>query len=693
VLAWCTLLIALDRSFRVFRYPLENVFVTMSDTKVDAAREYLLGTLELPSVMILGSSHGQFGIDPEALCGEGVDREDVYNFAFGGGMDTRTQLQLLQKLLERAAPERVIYGVDVFSLNRLSEAGRGRVHKMLSGNNARDLTVADLASLAGPESTEGARFGSALAFSDGRVFVGAPSSSAPGGEGTALVFEQEETGWAVAARLVPPNDARCSARFGVSVALDGDTAVVGAPPAEKDGDGGEAYVFQRVGDTWQEPVRLPAGGAAFGSAVGVSGGVLLVGAPADGAGAVSTFVHDGTAWHPDHGLRPEDGESGDLFGAALAIDASREVTRAVIGAPLVDAGARNTGCAYVFARGTGGWRLEARLAPSDLPRDAFFGIDVAISGERVLVGTRAGGEAFVYVLAPGGWTQEAALTPIGREVPVGPVALDGDSAWVSISRPGRHPRSVVGFRRAGSWHRRGRFALEGAAAADRFGAALAADAGRVAIGAPYASDACVTVLEPAELPVDGAGEFEDSVWERLPRVSRAFLYRGFFRRYLGELLEGETTLPTWRAAERDLRMFSTFETYEVSRLGHVSAVGEANVDYVRRSTFEFDPAEESVNALERLIRITAKAGARLDLVHIPEHAACHANARAYEEFAAYMADFVERTGVSYHDFNRPDAFPIERTELFLDTDHLNADGAMLFSELLGERLGLRNADD
>jgi hypothetical protein len=693
VLVWCTLLIALDRSFKVFRYPLENVFVTMTKDKVDSAREFLLGALHPPSVIILGSSHGQFGIDPEILCGDDARREDVYNFAFGGGMGTQAQLQFLQKLLERGAPERVIYGLDAFALNYKGDAALGRVRGMLNVNKVRELTVAGVTDVPVPEVVDGARFGSALASFGERVLVGAPANAASSaqdagdgpGRGAAFLYQRAGTTWETSSQLSPAE--AVGTRFGSCVAFDGRTAVVGSPGAPS--EGGAVCVFQEVEEQWRERACLTGDGAGFGSSVAVSGGTLLVGVPGDDGGAVVTFVADGAGWRREPELRAADTVTGERFGAALALAGDR----VVIGASHVDAAERNTGRAYVFTRESAGWRLEAHLEPEGLPRDAFFGTSVAISGDRVLIGARAGGKAFVFVRTTDGWAEEAALTAMEREVPVGPVALAGDVAWVAISRPGRPPRSVVGFRRSETWSRWGRYAPEGFGPADHFGRALAAGPGYVAIGAPFASPARVTLMEPDESTAGVLDELEDSLWERIPRFSRAFLYRAFVRRYLRELLEGEVALPARRPETKDLEMFAVFESYQVSALGHVRAQGEANVDYVRRSNVEFSPAYKSVSALERLIRITAEAGARLDLVHIPEHAACHENAQTYEDFAAFMADFVERTGVSYHDFNRPDEFPLERTELFLDTDHLNAEGATLFSELLGERLELRNAGD
>jgi hypothetical protein len=78
--------------------------------------------------------------------------------------------------------------------------------------------------------------------------------------------------------------------FGLSVAVDGDTAVVGAfnDDVGANANQGSAYVFTRTGSTWTEQAKLTAAdGAAddeFGARVAVSGDTALVGVPSDDVG-------------------------------------------------------------------------------------------------------------------------------------------------------------------------------------------------------------------------------------------------------------------------------------------------------------------------------------------------------------------------------------------------------------------------
>ena len=97
-------------------------------------------------------------------------------------------------------------------------------------------------------------------------------------------------------------------------------------------------------------------------------------------------------------------------------------------------------------------------------------------------------------------------------------------------------------------------------------------------------------------------------------------------------------------------------------------------------------------ALDAIVASARERGVTVDIVQLPEHAACHAEAGRYDVFESYMRELVSELAVSYHDFNRAEAFPLEQTELFFDTDHLNSDGAELLSRELGIRLGLRAGD-
>ena len=157
--------------------------------------------------------------------------------------------------------------------------------------------------------------------------AGAGQAHAPAasrGAGTLAVLEE--------ARMKASNGAADDA-FGTSVAISGNTAVVGAPDKVVGGTHqvGVAYVFTRSASTWTEQTQLPAPSDAaanrhFGDVVALSGDTALVGRYLGGqggggyyaeAGVAYVYMGSGASWAQQEELAPDDGTVGDLFGAAV----------------------------------------------------------------------------------------------------------------------------------------------------------------------------------------------------------------------------------------------------------------------------------------------------------------------------------------------------------------------------------------
>lgn len=261
-------------------------------------------------------------------------------------------------------------------------------------------------------------FGGAAAIHDGTVLIGAPGDDGDGTDaGAATVYIQVGANWVSQARLTPV-DGGPHRFFGSGVDLSGDRAAVGAPH----GDGrtwgtGAAYVFERVGNSWAQAAWLRASDGerndAFGRSVALDGDTAAVGAHRDGdrgaeSGAVYLFEAGGAAWTQAAKLVPADGGPGDHFGWALSL--SGDVL--AVGAPHRD----GIGAVYVFRRTSSGWRQEATLtAPSGAEGD-FFGFSTAIDGSAVLVGVPGSdvrgldsGAVFAFSETGGVWTVSATL--------------------------------------------------------------------------------------------------------------------------------------------------------------------------------------------------------------------------------------------------------------------------------------------
>lgn len=133
-----------------------------------------------------------------------------------------------------------------------------------------------------------------------------------------------------------------SDRFASSLAMDGDTAVVGAPfNDDAEDDGGTAYVF--------------------------------------------SFNAASSVWDQQQQLLPFGADVNDQFGFSVAIDGNI----IVIGAHGVDLpGATNAGAAYIFEFAGGSWSEVAKITASDAQAGDVFGTSVAISGNWIAVGAR-----------------------------------------------------------------------------------------------------------------------------------------------------------------------------------------------------------------------------------------------------------------------------------------------------------------
>jgi hypothetical protein len=245
------------------------------------------------------------------------------------------------------------------------------------------------------------------------------------------IFVRSGSSWSEQARLDSP---QYQDWFGCSVALSGDTLVVGANLA--DDRAGAAYVYQRSGSTWSQQAKLVAADRApddkFGNSVALSGDRIAVGInpPDNSEGAVYTFVRSGSSWNQEAKLLSS---NGDPMGRSVALSGDLLVA----GAPIYLAAG---GSAHVFAHRGSAWSEQMVLVPSEQVPRVQFGPTVALSGTTVVVGELVGdaipGAAYVFPLdefttvAPttGLITTEdggrATFTVGLRVLPVGEVVID-----------------------------------------------------------------------------------------------------------------------------------------------------------------------------------------------------------------------------------------------------------------------------
>ena len=313
-------------------------------------------------------------------------------------------------------------------------------------------------------------FGLSVSISGDTAVAGAPGADDDySGSGAAYVFERDQGGsnaWGQLARLpCPPVFVARSEAFGLSVSIDGDTAIVGAPADDDNGQrSGSAFVFERdrggLG-VWGLVTRItPADGSrddGFGAAVAIDDDTVLVGAPEDdpvwpGFGKAYVFGrdHGGTDnWGQVVKITSADGSSGDLFGLPVAISGDT----AVVGAPGDDDLGENSGSAYVFRRNLGGsdnWGQVVKITPADGVSADLFGWSAAIDGEIAVIGSPYAydngvwtGTAFVFQRDQGGpdaWGQVAKLTASdGVEADLFGASVSIDHDTIVVGAPGDFP--------------------------------------------------------------------------------------------------------------------------------------------------------------------------------------------------------------------------------------------------------------
>jgi hypothetical protein len=262
----------------------------------------------------------------------------------------------------------------------------------------------------------------------------------------------ETNAWAQLAELTPTKRVNQD-WFGVSAAVSGNTVVVGAFDANIERTGA-AYVFVKPSRGWgnmtQTATLTPSdGGAAFGYSVAISGNTIIVGAgypsnlnhapSSQGPGAAYIFVKPASGWRnmtETAKLTASDGADGDAFGSYVSLSGNT----AAVGAPFARSG---TGAGYVFVKPASGWSTmsqTAELTASDSSTFDNMG-SVAISGNTVVTGAPGhnnfSGAAYVFVKPSTGWkdmTQSAEFSSKKANQIYGfSVATDGKTAVVGAA--------------------------------------------------------------------------------------------------------------------------------------------------------------------------------------------------------------------------------------------------------------------
>jgi hypothetical protein len=448
---------------------------------------------------------------------------------FAGSVDISGDTLVVGAQLEDSAQTTVTNGPGA-SLDN-SAVSAGAVYVYVRTGNA----WAQQAYIKAPNAEADDFFGVSLAISGDTLVVGsfgedssqttitnsstASADNASPGAGAAYVFVRTSNGtWVQQAYLkAPVTDSSDS--FGTSVAISGNTIVVGAEnedsnqttirndnTASADNSAtraGAAYVFVRDGSTWQQQAYLKAPNTdasdVFGKSVAISGETIVVGAPGEssnqttisngstasadnttiGAGAAYVFVRSGSTWSHQAYLKALNTDAQDSFGFAVAISGDSVVVGAFSedssqttitngSSASADNSAPSAGAAYVFVRNGSTWSQQAYLKAPNAEFGDSFGGQLAISGNTLVVAAntedssqttitngstasadnsaRSAGAAYVFVRSGSAWQQQAYLkapNAQGGDLFGGSVAVSGNTIVVGAEREASNQNTIT----------------------------------------------------------------------------------------------------------------------------------------------------------------------------------------------------------------------------------------------------------
>ncbi len=277
--------------------------------------------------------------------------------------------------------------------------------------------------------------GLTVAISGNTAVVGSPSEGALAG--VAYVFVKPSTGWANMQQTatLTPSDGAIGDDFGDAVAISGNTIVVAAQNLST------VYVFVKPANGWHdmtETAKLTASVATsrFGLGLAISGNTVVVGAyGTNQEGTAYVYVKPTSGWKDMQQTAELLATNKGDFGLAVAISGNT----VVVGAPTAFS---QTGAVYVYVKPSTGWtdvEPTATLTASDSSAGSNFGGSLSISGNTILSGAFIAnnliGEAYIFVESSTGWknmTETARLeAPTGAEDFGMSVALGGNTALIS----------------------------------------------------------------------------------------------------------------------------------------------------------------------------------------------------------------------------------------------------------------------
>lgn len=245
---------------------------------------------------------------------------------------------------------------------------------------------------AGTEAPHSNWFGNDVAYDPPIAVVANRATSG----GTVYVYSVADDGAVAFIEELVSGSSTPSFAFGSALAMDDGWLAIGKGGPGTVGPAGGVELFEWVGGqyVWRQElsgpsVSPPLASDEFGGHLALSGGTLVVGAIRGAglthafAGYVEVFKLVGGGWvQTDHLVAP-DGVQNDYFGYALETDG----INVIVSAPFANSGnAVYDGAVYRYQLGTGGGLVHEERINPEIPRGAFFGLDIGLMGDVLVIG-------------------------------------------------------------------------------------------------------------------------------------------------------------------------------------------------------------------------------------------------------------------------------------------------------------------
>jgi FG-GAP repeat/PKD domain len=335
-----------------------------------------------------------------------------------------------------------------------------------------------------PGDGSGGDFFGSVSFDGNNAFIGSPKDDDNGGDsGSVYVFTNTSGTWVQSQKLLA-SDGAAGDWFGISVSVDGDTALIGSFLDDDNGaDSGSAYIFIFNGTTWTQQAKLRASdgsaGDWFGYSVSLDGNTALVGA---GFTSAYVFIREGDIWSQQAILTPSSRVTCDALGCPVAISNNTALFES-----------------YVFTCTSGIWSQQAHLVASDTESNDNYGWSSDLDGNSAIIGAPFdddlginSGSAYVFTRTGDTWSQQAKLLAFdGYDADLFgfSVAINGDRAFVGAADKNSGMGAGYGFLRQGTeWIGEGKAVASDGAPMDYFGWSVDLKGDTVVIGAHYDDD-------------------------------------------------------------------------------------------------------------------------------------------------------------------------------------------------------------